>query len=419
MRNILVVSTYDSDGAGIFSYQLISAFSELGYSSKLLCLKSSHKSATSIGIFDHKSLRFFFYKVLSKFRKYFFSAQQEYAFNDFTSVDKVVIGHKRLMQLQYDLLVVVYTSGMFRASDLGQLISHNPCAPTIFYGVDMGSFTGGCHYANDCKGYTKSCSNCPAVHPRAKKMVEKNHLQKFKFVKSLKKIAVISSSQQHHEQLCRSSVFRDTHINKILFYIDKNAFGTQEGLRWVLKEKYRVNGRTLLVRSSREKRKGSYLFVHAIKSLSLKEPELLRNLEILTIGDDFIEKSLIGIKAISHFGYVSEREKLSEIYSISDVFVSPSLADGGPMMVAESLMSYTPVIATKVGLTADLIIPGVNGFILEDSSSQDLTDAILTYCKIDDERIKLLRVEARNTAMRLLNKKQYVQNISALIDSLG
>ena len=49
-------------------------------------------------------------------------------------------------------------------------------------------------------------------------------------------------------------------------------------------------------------------------------------------------------------------------YAKADYFVCTSVYDGGPMMTAESLMSFTPVITTDVGLARSLIKEGKNGF---------------------------------------------------------
>ena len=42
-------------------------------------------------------------------------------------------------------------------------------------------------------------------------------------------------------------------------------------------------------------------------------------------------------------------------YAKADYFVCTSVYDGGPMMTIESLMSFTPVITTDVGLARSLI----------------------------------------------------------------
>ena len=43
--------------------------------------------------------------------------------------------------------------------------------PIVWTLHDMWSFTGGCHYANDCHGYRKSCGVCPQLSSTNKKDV--------------------------------------------------------------------------------------------------------------------------------------------------------------------------------------------------------------------------------------------------------
>ena len=42
----------------------------------------------------------------------------------------------------------------------------------MFYAVDVEPYTGGCHYARDCKKYQKVCSGCPALPKSKTKQIE-------------------------------------------------------------------------------------------------------------------------------------------------------------------------------------------------------------------------------------------------------
>jgi glycosyltransferase involved in cell wall biosynthesis len=419
MPKALIVSTYDSDGVGRFADSLMLSLAGLGYSSNVLCLQSSndHKDS-SVGIFDNDSGGLLLYKIFNKLRSYFYSSEAIYAFNEIGSVTQTVLAHNPVMDLEYDLLVIMYTSGMFRASDLKALSSNNISTPVMIYGVDMNLFTGGCHYANNCRGYMSNCSACPAVKPRARKLVEKNHKEKQKYFSALLNSVVVSSSNEHHQQITDSSIFAKSRVEKILFYVDEKIFGSKEQVRDDLRIRYGLQGRSILVRSSSEKRKGCDIFVEAIRRLVNNYSESMVSINILCIGDDYVYKSLFGVHAVKNYGYTASIEELSDLYTISDVFVNPSLADGGPMMLAEALMSYTPVITTNVGLATDLVIENVNGIVIKDKSALDLQQALLQVLKMDDATIGLYRCRARTNALRLFSKERYQVNLSRVIRSL-
>jgi len=65
---------------------------------------------------------------------------------------------------------------------------------------------------------------------------------------------------------------------------------------------------------------------------------------------------------IKYLGYVSNQERLCEIYSASDFFINPALADNLPNTVLESLACGTPVIGFDCGGMRDMI-NNSNGFL--------------------------------------------------------
>jgi glycosyltransferase involved in cell wall biosynthesis len=60
-----------------------------------------------------------------------------------------------------------------------------------------------------------------------------------------------------------------------------------------------------------------------------------------------------------------------------DLFVSSSLWEGLPTVIMESLAAGTPVVATAIPGTQDLISPRVNGWLADAGDSQDLAKQIL------------------------------------------
>lgn len=62
-------------------------------------------------------------------------------------------------------------------------------------------------------------------------------------------------------------------------------------------------------------------------------------------------------------GHISDTRRLSLVYAASDVFVSPSREDSGPVTVAESMLSGTPVVAFPVGNAPELVRHEDTGYI--------------------------------------------------------
>ncbi len=76
--------------------------------------------------------------------------------------------------------------------------------------------------------------------------------------------------------------------------------------------------------------------------------------------------------------WVASPAELAELYRQSRCLVCTSLSEGGPRVVAEAMACGVPVISTRVGLAAELIEHGENGFLI-DWSVQDLATRLTEF----------------------------------------
>lgn len=72
-------------------------------------------------------------------------------------------------------------------------------------------------------------------------------------------------------------------------------------------------------------------------------------------------------------GYVPD-EQMPAFYSLADVYISSSLLEGFGLPLAESLACETPVVATSVGATAEVVGPG--GILVPPRDPQAMAQAI-------------------------------------------
>lgn len=103
---------------------------------------------------------------------------------------------------------------------------------------------------------------------------------------------------------------------------------------------------------------------------------------LVIIGDGPLRKELEGIcaegdiKGVHFTGNKSQRE-LPKYYSIADLFVLPTLEDIWGLVVNEAMACGLPVISTiAAGCSVDLIIPGENGFIVDEANVDQLSSAM-------------------------------------------
>ena len=80
---------------------------------------------------------------------------------------------------------------------------------------------------------------------------------------------------------------------------------------------------------------------------------------------------------ITFLGYISDRDVLNTIYSNAHLLIIPSITEGTPKIVPESMAHGIPIIATNVGEMPFMVKNGVNGRIIEPMNSNELSLAIL------------------------------------------
>jgi glycosyltransferase involved in cell wall biosynthesis len=72
----------------------------------------------------------------------------------------------------------------------------------------------------------------------------------------------------------------------------------------------------------------------------------------------------------------------------SDVFVLPSLYEGLPNVILEAMASGLPIVATKVGALPEILIDGVNGFLIEPENSRQIYEKVSLL--LEDQELRVI-----------------------------
>jgi len=82
-------------------------------------------------------------------------------------------------------------------------------------------------------------------------------------------------------------------------------------------------------------------------------------------------------------------EELRDLYVASDIFVTPSLAEGSSAVVLEAMASGKPIVGTLVGGTRTQVKDGYNGFLVAPMSVTQLAEKIKFLVDNPGEREKM------------------------------
>jgi glycosyltransferase involved in cell wall biosynthesis len=108
-------------------------------------------------------------------------------------------------------------------------------------------------------------------------------------------------------------------------------------------------------------------------------------------------------KNYSFLGYVNH-ERTPFLYSMSDIFILPSLYENFPLSILESMASQNAVIATNVSGVPEMIQTNQNGLLIPPNDTDSIARAIISLGEDTTLRQRLSR-NARTTVIEKFNWK--------------
>ena len=159
------------------------------------------------------------------------------------------------------------------------------------------------------------------------------------------------------------------------------------GKRWDLKERVPVIGTA----GRLNKEKGHIYLFQAAKSVCKNYPKAV----FFIIGDgplrdelnDYVEENGLTQNVI----FAGIQRDLPSLYSLMDIYVSPSLTEGIPLVILEAMAMERPVVATSVGGVPQIIKDNKNGELIPAKDPAALAKAITDLWKDPKKRLRMAR----------------------------
>jgi len=111
------------------------------------------------------------------------------------------------------------------------------------------------------------------------------------------------------------------------------------------------------------------------------------------VGDgpdrDHLEQYAHELGVVRRCLFVGYQEDVARFYSAIDALLLPSVNEGTPVSVIESLAAQRPAVATRVGGTPDVIRDGVDGFLVEVGDADALSERLAELAADPERRAKM------------------------------
>lgn len=276
--------------------------------------------------------------------------------------------------------------------------------PIVWTIHDMWSFTGGCHYSNQCNRFLTSCGSCPQLDSH--KNNDLSHWVWRRKAKAWKKLnlTLVTPSKWLAERASSSSLFKEQRIKVIPNGIDTKIY--QPFVK-------RDEGRKLLNLPQDKKlilfganggvkdhRKGFHFLLAALQ-------DLIRNgwkdkIELVVFGNSqSTNLPDLGLR-IHSLGRLHDDISIVMAYSLVDVMLVPSTQESFGQTASESLACGTPVVAFNATGLKDIVEHQQTGYLAQPYETEDLAKGI-EWVLSDDQRHHQLRANAREKAQREFN----------------
>jgi glycosyltransferase involved in cell wall biosynthesis len=142
-----------------------------------------------------------------------------------------------------------------------------------------------------------------------------------------------------------------------------------------------------------EEQKGYHCLIDAAARVIEKH----RDVHFVIAGEGsfrpLLQRRIDELELKNHFHLCGFKEDAVNFLAALDIFVSSSLWEGGPMTLIEALLLNKPVVATTVGVSSEIVVPGQNGELVPPSDPEALAGAIsLVLEKIENYPRKQARI---------------------------
>lgn len=126
---------------------------------------------------------------------------------------------------------------------------------------------------------------------------------------------------------------------------------------------------------------------------------------------DLIKK----LKVDKYINLLEKTNRIDEKYKEADYFCLPSFYEGTPNVICEAMASGCPVICSDVCDNSRYVKEGLNGFLFNPQSPEDMAGKIEKALSISDDMYEKYCINSRNLAEKMLSEEKFINSYLDII----
>lgn len=130
--------------------------------------------------------------------------------------------------------------------------------------------------------------------------------------------------------------------------------------------------------------------------------ECIKKVEIMNLSE------MIEFRGVTHY--------VREEYQKADAFCLPSLWEGFPNVICEAMSCGLPVLCGRICDNADIVQEGVNGFMFDPCSVEDMINVITRFVELDSETKQVMEKKSRELALSSFSSDLFVKKYLDIIE---
>ena len=372
MRVLIVNTSAHTGGAAVAANRLMEALNNNGVKAKMLVRDKDTEQLTVVQHPQQRRLRWAFlwerlviWMRLHLQRKRLFEVDIANAGADITQLPEF---------READVIHLHWVNqGMLSLRQIGKILRTGKRVVWTMH--DLWPATAICHYARGCERYQTACQQCPLLPGggSVNDLAARTWRRKQQMLDG-QRVRFVTCSQWLRDEAAKSALLSQQYITNIPNPIDTRVFRQTDKQAARRAAGLPVEGRIILFVSQRvtDERKGVSFLVEAIRQLADAHPDYRENTHVAVLGghaEDIASQLALPMVPL---GYVSDVQRIVNVYNAADVFVLPSLEDNLPNTLMEAMACGVPCVGFRVGGIPEMIDHRTTGYVARFRDAADL-----------------------------------------------